>query len=102
MDLFDSVMLALAAILPSIFVFFPGPVVALARLIGVGIPFAILFGALFVVVFVYLHSLVLRINRQQQTIVTLVQDAGLLREALERVTPARAEAGGDEASAEHE
>ncbi len=84
MDLFDSAMLALAAVMPSIVVFFPGPVVEVTRFIGVEFPLVVLFGALFVVVFAYLHILVLRLNRQQRTIVSLVQEAGLMREALSR------------------
>jgi hypothetical protein len=82
-DLFDFAMLALLAIVPGTVVWFPGLIVRITRLVGVEFPFVVMFGALFLVVFVYLYSLVVRINLQHRTIITLVQEVGLLRETLE-------------------
>jgi hypothetical protein len=82
MDLYDVMLLATVAIVPSCFVYFPGLVVWATRLVGVEFPFLLLFGGLFVVVFGYLHRLVLMANHQRRTVLVLTQELGLLRQQL--------------------
>lgn len=83
-DFYDFLLLATVALVPSSFVYFPGAGVWITRLIGVEFPFLVLFGMLFVIVFAYFYRHVLKLNRQERTIVLLTQELGLLREAVRR------------------
>ncbi|MBF0290347.1 MAG: DUF2304 domain-containing protein, partial [SAR324 cluster bacterium] len=81
-DLYDFLLLSTVAIIPLFYILTPELVVYFARLIGVSFSFLLLFGSLFVVTFVYLYRLNLKLNAQQKKIVLLTQEAGLLREML--------------------
>ncbi len=78
-DLYDLLLLSTVAIIPTIFVFFPKLVIKFASLIGVGIPFVILFGILFLIIFIALYQLILRVNHNHKMIVLLIQELSLLK-----------------------
>lgn len=83
-DFYDLLMLSTVAIVPSIFVFFPGTVSYLAKLTGVAFPFLLLFGLLFLIVFVYLYSLVIKIKNLDNRSILLIQELSLLRKELQQ------------------
>ena len=83
-DLYDFAMLASVAVIPAMFVYFPDLVVRITRFVGVEFPFLLLFGALSLIVFLYLYRLVIKTNEEWQTIILLTQEIGILREALDR------------------
>jgi hypothetical protein len=85
LDVYDFLLLSAVAIVPGGLVFFPGLASRVARLIGVEFPLAIIFGALFLIVFVFLYRLVVRANLQSGATTTIVQDAGLLRLEVEEL-----------------
>ena len=82
-DFYDFLLLSSVAIAPSAFVFFPATSYDLARLVGVLYPFVLLFGLLFLVVFIYLYRLVVQLNSLRRANLTLVQDLALLRAQME-------------------
>jgi hypothetical protein len=84
-DLYDLMMLSMVAIFPAAFTLFPPLAVAIARLIGVSFPFIAMFGALFLVVFVFMHSMTARLHRLERQNTALVQELGLMALALEQV-----------------
>ena len=81
-DLYDLLLLSTVAIIPAIFVFFPKIVASLVLLIGIGFGLSMLFGLLFLIIFIYLYRLVLKSNRNHKMIVLLIQEISLLKEAL--------------------
>lgn len=83
-DFYDFLMLSSVAIIPSIFVFFPKFVVNVARLVGVEFPFELLFGSLFLIVFVYLYRLVIKMNHHNNRNNLLIQELSLLRQKLQQ------------------
>jgi hypothetical protein len=83
-DLYDLIMLSMVAIFPAAFTLFPSLAAAIARVIGVSFPFIAMFGALFLVVFVFMHSMTARLHRLERQNSTLVQELGLLALALEQ------------------
>lgn len=82
-DIADLALLAAVGIVPAIFVVAPAWVVQAARFLGVAFPFVLLFGGLFVVVFLGLYRLIVQIHRANARTVALVQELGLLRARLE-------------------
>lgn len=84
-DFYDLLMLSSVAIVPSVFVFFPSLAGYLAHLAGVEFPFVLLFGGLFLIVFVYLYRLVIEINHHHGRITVLIQELSLLRQQLQQV-----------------
>ena len=83
-DFYDLILLSSVAVIPIIFVFFPKLVVCLARIVGVEFSFLLLFGSLFLIVFVYLHRLVIRINQNHNKIILLIQELSLLLEKIQK------------------
>jgi len=82
LDLYDLFMLSAVAIIPGAFVAFPGLAFWLAGLVGVEFPFVLMFGMLFVVLFVFIHRLTVKIHRLESDNRMLVQELGLLRYAI--------------------
>ena len=82
LDLYDFLLLSSVAIIPLFYILTPEFVVFLARLTGVSFSFLLLFGSLFVITFVYLYRVNLKLNEQHQKIILLTQEVGLLRQAL--------------------
>jgi len=81
-DFYDFLLLSSVAVIPLFYILTPDFVTFLARLIGVSFSFLILFGSLLVIAFIYSYRLTLKFNAQNKKIVLLIQEIGLLREAL--------------------
>ena len=56
-DLYDFLMLSMVAIIPAGFTLFPTLAYLVSHLTGVVFPFVVMFGALFLVVFVFMHNM---------------------------------------------
>ena len=84
LDLYDFILLSMVAIVPAVFVFFPELAQWLGDLTGVAFPFIIMFGGLFVVIFILLHRLTVNIYQLQKRSRHLVQEISLLRQKLEQ------------------
>lgn len=82
-DLHDLFMLSLVAILPATFTLFPHLAENLARISGVAFPFVIMFGALFLAVFIFMHTITARIHKLERQNVALVQELALLNTEFE-------------------
>lgn len=91
-DIYDYFALSCVALLPLTFGLLPEVVYLISDWMGVAFPFVVLFGALFVVIFAYLHRLLTQLNRQMQINKHLIQEISLLKAALEtgNLAPARA------------
>lgn len=84
LDLYDLVALSTVAVVPAAFAFFPGLATMLAELTGVAFPFIVMFGALFVVTFVFLHRLTVNMHKLNQRARDLTQELSLMRAELDR------------------
>ncbi len=78
LDLYDLIMLSMVAIVPLIFVMFPALAVALSGITGVAFPFVVMFGGLFLVLFVFMHRMTARLHKLERQNCALVQEVGLL------------------------
>lgn len=88
LDIYDLVMLSAVAIMPSAFVLFPEFAEYLSRLAGVGFPFVIMFGALFAILFIFVHRLTAKIHRLEHDNRLLIQELSLLKAATRAPTTA--------------
>lgn len=82
-DLYDLLILSSVAIVPAVFVFWPRLVVRVARLIGVEFAFLVLFAWLFLIVFIHLYGLVIRVNMLSARTALIIQEVALLRQELQ-------------------
>lgn len=87
LDFYDLAMLSMVALLPGLFVFLPRLADLVGNFAGVAFPFVVMFGALFLVVFLVLHRMTIEMHRSQKSNRLLVQEISLLREELERIKP---------------
>ncbi|MBM62047.1 MAG: hypothetical protein CL484_03750 [Acidobacteria bacterium] len=92
-DIYDLAMLCAVVIVPSFFVVFSGTVHRISHFLGVAFPFVLLFGVLFVIVFLYLYKVIVNANDIAKKSVFLVQELSLLREELAN---SRGESGTDD------
>jgi len=83
LDLYDLVMLSMVAVIPALFVFFPDLAYNLANIAGVGFPFVIMFGALFAVLFIFVHRLTVKLHRLENDNRLLIQEVSLLKQTAE-------------------
>jgi hypothetical protein len=77
-DLYDFLMLSMVAIIPAGFALFPRLTYWLTQLSGVGFPFVLMFGVLFLVVFVFLHNMTARLHKLERQNGALIQEQSLL------------------------
>jgi hypothetical protein len=77
-DLYDFLMLSMVAIIPAGFALFPRLTYWLTRLSGVDFPFVLMFGVLFLVVFVFLHNMTARLHKLERQNGVLIQEQSLL------------------------
>jgi len=77
-DLYDFLMLSMVAIIPAGFALFPRLTYWLTQLSGVGFPFVLMFGVLFLVVFVFLHNMTARLHKLERQNGVLIQEQSLL------------------------
>jgi hypothetical protein len=85
LDLYDFFMLSSVAVLPALLVLVPGIADWLAFISGVTFPFVVMFGLLFVAIFVTIHRLTIKVHRLEGHNRSLVQELSLLR--VERDVP---------------
>lgn len=83
-DLYDFLMLSMVAILPASFALFPRLANLISHLTGVVFPFVVMFGALFLVVFVFMHNITERLHKLERQNWDLIQEHGLLALELKR------------------
>lgn len=79
LDLYDFVMLSMVAVVPAAFVFQPGLAYWLAELAGVTFPFVIMFGALFLVLFLFVYRATAKMHQLEKDNLLLLQEVSLLR-----------------------
>jgi hypothetical protein len=77
-DLYDFLMLSMVAIIPAAFALFPSLAYLLSHLTGVVFPFVVMFGALFLVVFAFMHNITQRLHRLERQNCALIQEQSLL------------------------
>jgi hypothetical protein len=77
-DLYDFLVLSMVAILPAGFALFPRLAYLISHLTGVVFPFVVMFGALFLVVFVFMHSITERLHKLERQNWALIQEQSLL------------------------
>jgi hypothetical protein len=83
-DLYDFLMLSMVAILPAAFALFPRFAYLISHLTGVVFPFVVMFGALFLVIFVFMHKVTERLHRLERQNWALIQEQSLLALELRR------------------
>ena len=79
LDLYDFVMLSSVAVVPAVFVFWPGVAYWLAEIAGVAFPFVIMFGALFLILFLLIYRMTVKMHRLERDNLLLIQEVSLLR-----------------------
>ena len=79
LDLYDFVMLSTVAVVPAVFVFWPGLAYWLAEIAGVAFPFVIMFGALFLILFLFVYRMTAKMHRLGRDNLLLIQEISLLR-----------------------
>ncbi len=84
LDLFDFFILSSVAILPVLFSMFPGVMILLSRQLGIEFPFLILFGSIFLVVFIFMYAVVRRLYMLERKLITLAQEKAIIIEELNR------------------
>lgn len=77
-DLYDLLMLSMVAIIPAGFALFPKFAYFLSHVTGVVFPFVVMFGALFLVVFAFMHNITARLHKLERQNWALIQEQGLL------------------------
>jgi hypothetical protein len=83
-DLYDFLVLSIVAILPAGFTLFPRLAYLISHLTGVVFPFVVMFGALFLVVFVFMHNITERLHKLERQNWALIQEQSLLALELKR------------------
>ena len=83
-DLYDFLVLSMVAILPAGFALFPRLAYLISHLTGVVFPFVVMFGALFLVVFVFMHNITERLHKLERQNWALIQEQSLLALELRR------------------
>lgn len=77
-DLYDFMMLSMVAIIPASFALFPKLAYLVSHLTGVVFPFVVMFGALFLVVFAFMHNMTARLHRLERQNCALIQEQSLM------------------------
>jgi len=83
LDLYDLLMLSMVAIVPTLFALFPRVSHRIAQAMGVEFPFVVMFGLLFVILFIFIHRLTVKIHQLESDSRLLVQELSMLRLAIE-------------------
>lgn len=81
-DLYDFILLSTVALAPSALLYFPHLSMRLSKAAGVAFPFVLMFGFLFLIVFVFLHRFVAMGKSNERRITTLVQELAILKASL--------------------
>lgn len=86
-DLYHIAMLAAVVLLPVCFVVFPRFTYRVSQAIGVAFPFVLLFAALFVSMFLYMHRITSELNRVNLRSRRLTQEIAILRSRMDSESP---------------
>ncbi len=78
-DLYDFIMLSSVAVLPIVFVSYPKLAEGIAKIVGVTFPFLILFGVLFVILFLFIHRMTSQIHKLESENRLLIQEVSTLK-----------------------
>lgn len=79
LDIYDFVMLSSVAVVPVIFAYLPDLSYWLAGLAGVGFPFVIMFGILFLILFLFINRIIVKTHQLERDNLLLIQEISLLR-----------------------
>lgn len=85
LDLIDFFSLFSVAAVPGFFALFPGIFAWASSLIGIQFPFVLLFGILFLILFLFSYSLVRRLNNLQTKVSNVTQELGLAELEIRRL-----------------
>jgi hypothetical protein len=77
-DLYDFVLLLSVAAIPLLFTGWPNFTAFVGEVFGVALPLTVMFGLLFVSVFVILHRSLSRIHRLETRVIALTQEIALI------------------------
>jgi hypothetical protein len=77
-DLYDFVLLLSVAAIPALFAGWPNFTAFVGEVFGVALPLTVMFGLLFVSVFVILHRSLSRIHRLETRVIALTQEIALI------------------------
>lgn len=77
-DLYDFVLLLSVAAIPLLFAGWPNFTTFVGEVFGVALPLTVMFGLLFVSVFVILHRSLSRIHRLETRVIALAQEIALI------------------------
>ncbi len=83
LDLYDFVMLSMVAVVPAIIIFWPNVAYWIADLAGVAFPFVVMFGVLFLILFLFVHRLTVTVHKLERDSHLLIQEVSLLRQELD-------------------
>ena len=86
LDLYDFVMLSMVAVIPAAFAFWPNIASWIADFAGVAFPFVIMFGYLFLILFLFVHRLTVKLHKLERDNHLLIQEVSLLYQELESRT----------------
>lgn len=89
-DLYDFVLLLSVAAIPLLFAGWPNFTAFVGDVFGVALPLTVMFGLLFVSVFIILHRSLSRIHRLEMQVIALTQEVALIDD---RVTNGKAKLG---------
>lgn len=77
-SLFDFLALSTLSIVPAFFVTFPDTAQTLAAAAGIRLPFNLLYGSLFCILFLIILNLIMKVNKLQKQNIALAQHLGIL------------------------
>lgn len=88
-DLYDLMMLSSVAIVPLIFVFFPGESDSLSKIIGVAFPFVLMFGLIIFAQFMIIHKIIAKLHKVENINRMIVQELCIVREKCNQSTDSK-------------
>lgn len=92
-DLYDFVLLLSVAAIPLLFAGWPNFTAFVGEIFGVALPLTVMFGLLFVSVFIILHRSLSRIHRLETRVVALAQEIVLIDDRAANGAPRAGESG---------
>lgn len=92
-DLYDFVLLLSVAAIPLLFAGWPNFTAFVGEIFGVALPLTVMFGLLFVSVFIILHRSLSRIHRLETRVVALAQEIALIDDRAANGAPRAGESG---------
>lgn len=92
-DLYDFVLLLSVAAIPLLFAGWPNFTAFVGEIFGVALPLTVMFGLLFVSVFIILHRSLSRIHRLETRVVALAQEIALIDDRAANGKPRAGDSG---------